>query len=986
MLEGELLLEPLALAAYSHDASLFEVEPTGVVVPRSVDDLIQTVRYASENGLSVHARGSGTSTSGGTLGPGLIVDFSRYFRRVVSIEHDRVVVQPGLVLDELNACLAPIGRRIGPDPPGSSVGTIGGMVGLDAAGPRSLRYGSTGDHVERLGVVFANGETGSLGFETWPAFDSEPEDFQGVVVRKLGALVRRNLDLLVRHSPRSTRGSAGYALGRAASGLGVHLPRLIVGSEGTLALVHEITLRTVPIPAAQCAAVVPFSRLGDAAASVADTLDASPAVCDLFDWRSIRLAREVSPHFREWIAESAEAVLILLFEGDDPHEVAARCARTVARLSRSGRLAADATTTAKRSECEQMLDLRRVVEPLLSRSSGLARPAAFLDEVVVPPEQLGEMILRLQAVMREHDVNWMLDAQAAHGRLHPRPFLDPSDPVDLARLEPLATAVLDAALQLGGGVSGEGVFGAARDVFLRRQFGDLFPVYREIKDAFDPLNVLNPGRVVGDDPGHFARSLRRLPPVTPPVLEIVVPPGSGETSALPDAPAVAPGGILPVLRWESVGLVDTATACNGCGVCRSNEPTTRMCPTSRATHSETTSPRTKANLVRQIASGALDPKLWGSEELKESAALCIHCNMCPKECPSKLDVSSLMLEAKAAYVESHGMAPGEWVLSRVELWSRIASRLPILAHAVLKNHAARWALDRLFGLSRMRRLPKPHRTPFTRRARRLGLTRPRPHEPGPRVVYFVDVYANYYDQELAESVVSLLRHAGVNVFVPSGQRDSGMPSLVAGDVDHARDLALVNLRVLGNAVRDGYTVVCSEPTSALMLRQEYLKLTDDLDAALVAANTLDVGTYLAGLSDRGQLAGPTHPLRARVGYHQPCHLRALDVGTPGLDLIRRIPEIDVEFIDRGCSGMAGTFGLRSEHFRTSLRAGRNLLRRLRDDDIEIGSTECSACRMQMEQGSTKHTVHPIKLLSLGYGLNPALRQRLREAKPRHEVS
>ena len=254
------------------------------------------------------------------------------------------------------------------------------------------------------------------------------------------------------------------------------------------------------------------------------------------------------------------------------------------------------------------------------------------------------------------------------------------------------------------------------------------------------------------------------------------------------------------------------------------------------------------------------------------------------------------------------------------------------------------------------------------------------------MAYFVDVFANHYDQELAESVVGVLRQAGVNVHVPRRQKGSGMPALVAGDLDHARELAVANLRVLGDIVRDGYTVVCSEPTAALMLTREYAKLTDDLDAALVAENTMDVGQYLAGLDARGQLPRPVHPLNVRVGYHQPCHLRSLEVGTPGLDLIRSIPELDAEFIDRGCSGMAGTYGMARDNFRTSLRAGRGLLNRLHDDDIEIGSTECGACRMQMEQGFTKRTLHPVKLLALSYGLNPSLLRHFRDKKGRREVS
>jgi Fe-S oxidoreductase len=345
-----------------------------------------------------------------------------------------------------------------------------------------------------------------------------------------------------------------------------------------------------------------------------------------------------------------------------------------------------------------------------------------------------------------------------------------------------------------------------------------------------------------------------------------------------------------------------------------------------------------------------------------------------------------MLEARAAYVENHGLAAAEWALSRVDFWARIASRLPILTNTLLTSRAVRWLMERLLGLSRLRRLPRAHRTPFTRRAAKLGLTRSRPQEPGPRVAYFVDVFANHFDQELAGAVVAVLRLAGVNVFVPPGQRGSGMPALVVGDVDHARELALANLRVLGNAVREGYTVVCSEPTAAVMLRQQYLNLTDNLDAGLVADNTLEIGQYLAGLDARGQLPAPEQPLRAKVGYHQPCHLRALGAGTPGLELIRRIPEIDVEFIDRGCSGMAGTFGLHRDNFRTSLRAGRELLHRLREPDIELGATECSACRMQMEQGTPRRTFHPVKLLSLSYGLSPSLRESWREPKPRHGLT
>ncbi|WP_422926456.1 FAD-binding and (Fe-S)-binding domain-containing protein [Singulisphaera sp. PoT] len=972
ILAGDLLFEPLERASYAQDASLYEIDPLGVVVPKSEEDILSLLRYAGENQIPLHPRGGGTDVSGAVLGPGIVIDFSRYFRRIVSIGPDNVVVQPGVVIDVVNGQLAPLGRKLGPDPAGSESGTVGGMIGVDASGPRALCYGATSDHVLSLKVAFANGEITELKREAWPSFDDDPTDFKSVILRKLGALNRRNGELIARKSPRTPRHRAGYALGPASSPAGIDLARLVVGSEGTLALVLEAKLRTVPIPTALGAVLLSFARIGDAAQAVAHCLESSPTICDLHDWRSIRLVCEAVPAFREWIPDSAGAVLIVAFEGDEPEEVAARVHSFSRRISRSRLLISDPVQFTKRAESERLLSLRKLLEPLLMRTRGTVRPVSFIEDVAVPPQVLPDFLARLQTVLKLNDVNWVLDAHAGVGRIRTMPFLDLSDPSDVAKLEPLATQVYEIALACGGTISSGSASGLVRTQFLRRQFGDLVPIYREVKDAFDPLNLLNPGKVIGDDPQLMLRNLKRFAPEPEAEPEL-------ESTVIKLRP-------LPVLRWTERGMEETASACNGCGACRTKAPDARMCPTFRALGVEAASPRSKANLIRQLISGSVDPKLWGTEELRQNANLCIHCNLCSQDCPSGLDVSSLMLEAKAAYVENHGLSQGDWMLSRVDFWSSLASRFPIITNALLTNKSSRWVFDRVFGISKMRQLPKAHRTPFVRRAAKLGLSRPNPQKPGPRVVYFVDVYANHFDQELAEAVVAVLHQAEVNVYVPGRQSGSGMPALVAGDIDRARELALANLRILGDAVRDGYTIVCSEPTAALMLRHEYLKLTDDLDASLVAQNTRDLGEYLSGLDARGQLPQPTNPLRARVGYHQPCHLRALQVGTPGLDLIRRIPELEVEFIDRGCSGMAGTFGLRREHFRTSLRAGRGMLRRLRESDLEIGATECGACRMQMEQGSSKRTLHPIKLLSLGYGLSPSLIRHFQTPKSRNEMS
>ncbi len=966
LIEGEILVQPIDRLAYRGDAGRLEIDPLAVVQPRTESDLVALVRYAHEQRISVHPRGAGTFAGGGAIGPGLVIDFSRHFRRVLEIQQDRVVVQAGVVLDRLNEQLAPRGRRIGPDPADAESHTIGGLIGRNARGPRSPRYGSMANHVENLRVVFASGDVETVGRVSRAHEETESDDFLDILSHRLHRLAAWNAERFTGSPGTWSGGNRGYSLHEAFAASSIDLARLITGSEGTLALVSEATLRTVPIPNAACALVLPFGRLIDAAEAVPRCLEDRPSACELFDWRSLSLGRDADPAFRLWIPEVAEAALLIEFEGDSAAEVSSRARKVGDRLYRQKRLAGEPVEVPGRLDAERLLGLRRVVSQVQLRRRGPMRPIEILDDLRLPPEALPRFVERLQGLMQDRALNWTLDALGGIAQVHARAYLNLSDPQDQGHYLELMEEVSDVVLSLNGTHS----IGSLADPLsaLRRMRGDLVNTHREIKYSFDPENLLNPGQVVGDEAGRAERSFR-----------LTVDSTIAEQSVLALHPESA------TLQWAGRDRWENINSCVHCGICRSEKPVLRMCPAFRASHDENASPRAQVNLLQHLAAGDVEPRLWGSEELKAQADHCVHCNLCVEECPAGIDVSALMVEAKAAYVANHGLTPDDWMLSRIDIWSGWANRLPLLFNGLMSSRPARWMLERVFGLSRHRRIPRASRFSFLRKAEWMGLTRPRPHLPGPRVAYFLDIFANHFDQELADCVVTLLRHAGVNVFVPKSQGGCGMPALVAGDLDRARDLMQANLKTLGNAVRDGYSIVCSEPTAALMLRREGLRISDDLDAALVAENTYDVGQYLAGLVARGDLRKPEFPVSARLGYHQPCHLRALGGGTPGLDLIRSIPNLEVEFIDRGCSGMAGTYGLAARHLRSSLRAGRGLLRRLRDPDLQLGSTECSACRLQMEQFGGKPTIHPLKLLALGYGVYPSIRRylgRSESGKPR----
>jgi Fe-S oxidoreductase len=416
-----------------------------------------------------------------------------------------------------------------------------------------------------------------------------------------------------------------------------------------------------------------------------------------------------------------------------------------------------------------------------------------------------------------------------------------------------------------------------------------------------------------------------------------------------------------------------------------------MCPVFHATGDEAATPRAKANLFRLLA----DPGAVATDAAKAVADLCVNCKMCRDECSARVNVPKLALEAKARHQAEHGLDRADWVLARTESFAALGSNFAPFVNALLGRRSVRWVLEKLFGVSRRRRLPAFAYRNFLRRARGRGLTRkgagsnlaslaPRPSPLAPRVAYFIDIFANYNDPLIGEAAVAVLRHNGFEVYVPPRQVGCGMAPLAQGDVDTAREMAARNLRLFSDLVRDGYTVVCSEPTAALMFTQDYLDILedpadpDDQNARVVAANTVELTTFLWELHRAGRLRTDFARLDLALGHHVPCHLKALRGPAAGPSLLGLIPGVRARTIDVSCSGMAGTWGLKAGNYAASLAAGRPMLAELDRPGVLFGSTECSACRMQMQEGTGKRTLHPVQYLAYAYGLLPQIGAKLRK--------
>lgn len=975
--KGELRCDPLTLAMYASDASIFQVTPLAVARPCDRDDVVALARYASENSIPLVPRGAGTGVAGAAIGDGVIVDFSHCMRAVESIGESTVRVQPGIVRDQLNRLLRPYGRYFPPDPSNTAITTIGGMLGVDAAGSHSVRVGSTRDHVESIETVLADGTVVEFGDEplaeigTPAASDGALADVSSsngqshaakrTVVNRLASLLDASSEVIRRKQPPLIRNSAGYYLRGLLSASCVNVPRLLVGSEGTLGLFTAATLQTFPLPPHRAAALLLFGDLESATRAVQEIAELEPSACDLMDRRLLSLARDSDPRFEQLITPRAEVALIVEQIGFSDAQCRERLDMTKRAIRARNLNEVVAFEAFNDNDVDFLWTLPGKVVPLLTGIKGHTRPTPIVEDVAVPPMALREFLVTAYRVFQSHEVTASLYSHAAAGQIHLRPFVPPPSPNDGAKLEALAADLYSAVFAVGGTVSGEHGDGMSRSAFLRAEYGELYHVFQRIKEIFDPRHVLNPGKIVGANEAIPKEQIRPL-----------------AASAVEFVPLQ--------LRWSPDALLKESVACNGCGMCKTQSPETRMCPFFRSDPREAASPRAKANVLRDMLTGRLDAREWTEDTMRELSDLCFNCKQCQLECPSNVNIPQMMIEAKAAQVAAHGLTRADWILSRAHSWGWLGSTASLAMNWAIANAAARWCIEKLVGISHRRKLPLFARRSFMRSVRRELLKTPRKSSARRPVVYFVGDYANWNDPEIGHAFVAILKHNGVNVHVPPGQTSSGMAMISAGDLAAARVVAEQNVRELAELAREGSPIVCTEPSSALCLKHEYPMILDNPDVGVVASRVVDAGDYLLGLHREGALKTDFRPLDLDVGYHTPCHLKALNRGTPLADLLTLIPELRLHRIEKGCSGMAGAYGLIERNFANSIRMGWGLITAMRDPDLNLGATECSGCKFQMEQGTTTPTIHPIKLLAYAYGLMPTIEQKLQPTRRKLVIS
>jgi FAD/FMN-containing dehydrogenase/Fe-S oxidoreductase len=945
---AEVRFDTAARRLYSTDASIYQIEPLGVVLPRAEADVRAALQIAAEMQVPLTPRGGGTSLSGQSIGPGLILDCSKYLDAVLDLDPAARVarVQPGVILDSLNRAAAAHGLWFGPDVATASRANLGGMIGNNSAGSRSVVYGKTLDHVRRLRVVLADGAAAELGPHTAADWDARAarRSAEGALYRRTREVVLGHADEIRRRFPRILRRVSGYnldALGDAfVTGRPAGLHQLVVGSEGTLAVVTEAELALVPRPRERGLLVPHFASLGAAMDALAACLELRPSAVELLDQLLLDLARG-NLSLKDTMAAiegRPAAVLMVEFSGDDPAEVADRVARLGRRLRGVAGLTA-AVPALDPGLREPLWNLRRAAVPLLLGMPGDRKPVTFVEDTAVRPDRLPDFVARFREVLHRHGTDGAFYGHASVGCLHIRPVLNLKDQGDVARMRRIMEEVSDLVLAFGGALSGEHGDGLARSEWNRKMFGpDVYQAFREIKEAFDPRNLLNPGRIVEAPP--MTEHLRYGPGYAPP----------------------EPPTVFDYTRQE--GFVRSIELCNGSGVCRNLQGGT-MCPSFRATRDEKDSTRGRANALRLALAGEQPLKELRSRWVHDVLDLCLMCKACKSECPSNVDLAKLKAEFLHHYYQDKRRPLGHVLLAHVHRMNRLGAPLAPLVNWLQQRRLLRWLLERAAGIDRRRSLPPLHADHF----RRWFARRTKPGgesgsgTPPTRVVLLDDCFTTYNEPETGRSAVRVLEAAGCRVEL-AGLTCCARPLISKGFLTEARTLIRAQAPALARRLAGDTPVLGLEPSCVLTLADEWPELVPGPETQRVAAAAELADAWLARRLQAGEGALALWSRPGQCLLHGHCHQKALR-GTAGTAaLLRRVPGLELTVLDAGCCGMAGSFGFEKEHYDLSVRiAGLALLPALAAAPEATVAAPGTSCRHQIKDLAGRRALHPLEVVA-----------------------
>jgi len=955
---GDVLFDDFSRGRYATDASFYQIMPAGVVVPRTTDEALRALAIARGHGVTVTPRGGGTSQCGQTINHGLVVDVSRHLNKLISldVENRSCVVEPGIVLDDLNRQLRRHGLWFPVDVSTASRATIGGMTGNNSCGGRSLRYGTMRDNTLSMEAALADGEVIRFGPVARDVAKAN-EDAPGLALfRDMLALGQREAAEIEARFPKVQRRVGGYNLDALApGGTSNNLAHLLVGSEGTLAFTTAVELKLWPLIRNKVLGVCHFGSFREAMDATQHLVTLKPIAVELVDRTMIGLGREIAlfqPTIEAVVRGDPDALLVVEFAEEDQTE-------NLRRLKQLGALMADLGFGWNEPR-RRWGGVVEVIEPALQasiaefRAAGLnvmmsmkqeGKPVSFVEDCAVPLPHLADYTERLNELFARHGTRPTMYAHASEGCLHVRPVLNLKLEKDVKAMRAIAEEAFAMVREYKGSHSGEHGDGMVRSEFHEAMFGTrLVKAFTEVKSRFDPDNVLNPGKIV-DPPRMDDRRLFRYPPgyrVAP--LETVL-----DWSAYPG---------------EGRGFQGAVEMCNNNGACRNLEGGV-MCPSYRATRNERDVTRGRANTLRLAISGQLGPDALASDAMAETLKLCVSCKACRRECPTGVDMAKMKIEVLAARARARGVPLRERLIAYLPRYAPCVSWVAPLAN--LRN-AIGW-LRRLgeaaLGFSARRDLPRWRSDVFRARSAAVG------PDDGREVVLFADTFNRAFERENLEAAVKVLTSAGYRVHFPAALDTArplccGRTFLAAGLVDQARAELERTVAAFAPFVARGVPVVGLEPSCLLTLRDELLSLRRDDAAVRLSENAFLLEEFLASEARAGRFQLELAPLEKPVVLHGHCHQKSFDAFTPVAQVLRLIPDLSLDIVNSSCCGMAGAFGYGADTYDASMEMAEIALlpavRKAPADALIVA--DGTSCRHQIHDGAGRDAIHVAQVLAM----------------------
>jgi FAD/FMN-containing dehydrogenase/Fe-S oxidoreductase len=954
---GEVRLREHDRLLYSTDASLYQVAPLGVIIPRRVEEIQRILQFCNEKDVSILPRGGGTSLAGQCTGEGLVLDLSARFRRVwdVDVTKRRCKAEAGVVLDQLNRELANKGLLFAPDPATSAQACIGGCIGNNAAGARSVRYDRTSENIAALEVLLAGGERLWLGPG---AGKTNP------LAAKLGIdianIVRQNASVIRERIPKLVRRNAGYGLDLILDQLDagiapedINLAGLLCGSEGTLAITIAAELKLHPLPIARGLAIASFDSIDAAIAAVPAILTTHPSAVELLDdvvldaaHGNVQCSRYLS-EFPSVDGKLPAALLYVEFQAETSTD------ELTERFDQLRRVIPDASMVIRR-EAASMLSawtLRKSAEALLHGMSATKKPVTFVEDNSVPVENLSRFVREFRKIVESHGTNAAFYAHASVGVLHVRPMIDLREAEGLNKMQSIAVEVADLARECGGVISGEHGDGKARGPLLERFYGpQMMDAFRQIKHVFDPRNLLNPGNIVDARPIESITQNLRVQ--------------QEKDSSTP---------VETFFDYEDQeGFRSAVEMCNGAGFCRKTAGGI-MCPSYRATLDERHSTRGRGNALRLAITGQVardGNAAWNDPDTIETLDLCLSCKACKTECPSNVDVSRLKAEYTAQRFKLTGKPLAARVFGHIRVMNRIASMMPGVSNSLLSCGPVRWIMQRLLHVSRKRKLPALGPSLFSWFKHRAA---PDVH-PGLRVVLFGDCFTAYNEPQIGRSAVFVLEKLGYQVLLPDAGC-CGRAMISVGLLDDAIRSADRGMALLQPFIEDPSVVgiLVVEPSCLSAMKDDWLqlKLTTPMD---LRRRLADKAMLVEDFVEKKWDSHPVHPAdfqgdKTNISLHGHCHQKALWGDQTSSAILRRLSGGRVDVLPSGCCGMAGAFGYAADKYELSMKIGElSVFPPIRAvDPNTVIVAPGTSCRHQIRDGTGKEARHPIQVVAKWLG-------------------